>query len=207
MAPRLRTKLLRLGAPALSAGKSGNSVSHVLSVLRTACPLVAFLLDGRGGLRWASDQGTARLGGRVLGYGRGLIVLAGKDLTTLTDACLGKPGAEAELREAGLLDDSERLVVRKCPGASGPLFLAVLAESTDGVCPALSRSGTALVPQLGTNELRVARLAADGLPIRDIAAVMGVAESTVRTHLRRVYAKLAVHSRAQLALLLFRGTS
>ncbi|CAM5686547.1 response regulator transcription factor [Streptomyces aurantiogriseus] len=47
-------------------------------------------------------------------------------------------------------------------------------------------------------ELRVARLVATGLTNRAVAERLVVSPHTVDTHLRRVYAKLSVHSRVQL---------
>jgi DNA-binding NarL/FixJ family response regulator len=48
-------------------------------------------------------------------------------------------------------------------------------------------------------ESQVARLAAEGFTILNIASRLGIREATVRTHLRRVYVKLGVHGRAELA--------
>lgn len=59
-------------------------------------------------------------------------------------------------------------------------------------------SGRGLTPR----EIDVARLVAGGASNRDVAATLLLSESTVKTHLKRVYAKLEVHSRTQLALLL-----
>ncbi|MEX3105975.1 LuxR family transcriptional regulator [Streptomyces sp. V2] len=47
-------------------------------------------------------------------------------------------------------------------------------------------------------ELRVARLVATGLSNRAVAAHLVVSPHTVDTHLRHVYAKLAIRSRVQL---------
>jgi DNA-binding CsgD family transcriptional regulator/tetratricopeptide (TPR) repeat protein len=53
--------------------------------------------------------------------------------------------------------------------------------------------------RLTASELRVARLAADGLTNREIAQALFVTEKTVETHLRSVFRKLAIGSRSQLA--------
>jgi DNA-binding CsgD family transcriptional regulator len=52
---------------------------------------------------------------------------------------------------------------------------------------------------LTVSEQRTARLAADGLTNRAIAARLFVSPNTVSTHLRHAYAKLGVRSRAALA--------
>jgi DNA-binding CsgD family transcriptional regulator len=56
---------------------------------------------------------------------------------------------------------------------------------------------TALTPQ----ELQVARLVAEGLPNREVAARLFVSPRTVEFHLRNVFAKTGVSSRAELARL------
>ena len=59
--------------------------------------------------------------------------------------------------------------------------------------PAESRSS------LTASELRVARLAAEGMTNREIAQALFVTENTVETHLRSVFRKLDIRSRSQLA--------
>ena len=58
---------------------------------------------------------------------------------------------------------------------------------------------------MGAVESRVARLASEGYTVLNIATQLGISESTVRTHLHRVYVKLGVHGRAELAFSLLRG--
>jgi DNA-binding CsgD family transcriptional regulator len=53
--------------------------------------------------------------------------------------------------------------------------------------------------RLTASELRVARLAADGMTNREIAQALFVTEKTVETHLGSVFRKLAIGSRSQLA--------
>ena len=49
------------------------------------------------------------------------------------------------------------------------------------------------------SELRVARLAAEGMTNREIAQALFVTEKTIETHLRSVFRKLAIGSRSQIA--------
>jgi DNA-binding CsgD family transcriptional regulator len=52
---------------------------------------------------------------------------------------------------------------------------------------------------LTASELRVARMAADGLTNREIAQALFLTENTIETHLRSVFRKLEIRSRSQLA--------
>jgi DNA-binding CsgD family transcriptional regulator len=52
---------------------------------------------------------------------------------------------------------------------------------------------------LSTREGDIAALAAEGYSVLAIASRLGIAESTVSSHLKRVYRKLGVRSRAELA--------
>jgi DNA-binding NarL/FixJ family response regulator len=54
-------------------------------------------------------------------------------------------------------------------------------------------------PTLPASELRVARLAADGLTNRDIAQALFITTKTAKAHLSRVYRKLEITRRGQLA--------
>jgi DNA-binding CsgD family transcriptional regulator len=55
------------------------------------------------------------------------------------------------------------------------------------------------VEALTASERRVADLAAGGATNKDIAQELFVTAKTVENHLGRVYAKLDIHSRAELA--------
>ena len=52
--------------------------------------------------------------------------------------------------------------------------------------------------QLSASERRVARLASQGLTHRQVAARLAISPETVEAHLARAYAKLGIHSRAEL---------
>jgi len=61
--------------------------------------------------------------------------------------------------------------------------------------------------ELTPSERRVAELAAEGLPNKEVAATLFVSVHTVEVHLSKAYAKLGVHSRTQLARQLARTAS
>jgi DNA-binding NarL/FixJ family response regulator len=52
---------------------------------------------------------------------------------------------------------------------------------------------------LTASELRVARMAADGMTNRAIAQALFLTENTIETHLRSVFRKVGIRSRSQLA--------
>jgi len=53
----------------------------------------------------------------------------------------------------------------------------------------------AVIDPLSDRELEVLRLVADGLTNAQIAAQLVIAQSTVKTHINRIYSKLAVSTR------------
>jgi DNA-binding CsgD family transcriptional regulator len=60
--------------------------------------------------------------------------------------------------------------------------------------------------RLSPREREIAALVAQGHPTKTIAAILGISAWTVMTHLRRVYARFGVQSRAAMvATLLARG--
>jgi DNA-binding NarL/FixJ family response regulator len=65
----------------------------------------------------------------------------------------------------------------------------------------LARLGDRRLPsELTASELRVADLAASGLTNREIAATAFMSQKTVEANLSRIYRKLGIRSRAQIAL-------
>jgi DNA-binding CsgD family transcriptional regulator len=75
--------------------------------------------------------------------------------------------------------------------------LAMLARCEGARTPALT---SGVVPEaLTCREQEVAQLAASGLPSRDIATRLGVSVRTVDNHLQRVYSKLELRNRRELA--------
>jgi two-component system, NarL family, nitrate/nitrite response regulator NarL len=57
---------------------------------------------------------------------------------------------------------------------------------------------------LTTRETQIAKAVAEGRGNRDIAALLGITEQTVKNHLTSIYEKVGVESRLQLALFFIR---
>jgi len=58
------------------------------------------------------------------------------------------------------------------------------------------------IEQLSARETDVARLFGDGRTYKEIAQVLGMSPNTVRHHIRSIYTKLGVNSKAEIAHLL-----
>jgi DNA-binding CsgD family transcriptional regulator len=81
--------------------------------------------------------------------------------------------------------------------ASATLQAAIDLASACGVVP--PRSEAQDLVKLTAREREVARLVASGCADVNIAAQLSMSEQTVGTHLRRIYNKVGVHSRGELA--------
>jgi DNA-binding CsgD family transcriptional regulator len=107
---------------------------------------------------------------------------------------------EIERRARTLL--AELATCARDSAASPPATPVAGAEVVlDAVCNGVRYQLLRVAPQpdpvtLSCRELEIARMIANGHTNRTIAAVLGISPWTVSTHVRRVYAKLNVGSRA-----------
>jgi DNA-binding CsgD family transcriptional regulator len=100
----------------------------------------------------------------------------------------------------------ERLdIVREDPGQapehSNGAGTVVLDVQVDGIAYKLLRDATPVAQHrtvLSPREQEIVRLVAKGLPSKAIAEVLDMSLWTVGTHLRRVFAKLGVGTRAEM---------
>jgi DNA-binding CsgD family transcriptional regulator len=114
-----------------------------------------------------------------------------------------RSGAEALVRQ--IVTDS----VEEDPAADrgfGRADWVILDIEVDGVRYLLLRVPEAQVP-LSPRELEIARMVAKGYPNKTIASVLDISTWTVASHLRRVFSKLGVSSRAAMVARLLEDAS
>jgi len=87
-------------------------------------------------------------------------------------------------------------------GAAAGMRFGVLAGGAADEADAVPAQTAGPLDALSARELDVARLAAAGLRSRAVGVRLGISERTVENHLASAYAKLGVHSRAELIALL-----
>lgn len=122
--------------------------------------------------------------------------------------------------------DDDRIIQALCAGARGYLLkktpadeiLVRLEEAAAGgapMSPEIARQVVNLFSRFGPkpgsdhgltpHELRVLKLLVDGHNYKTAAQVLGVTRSTVAFHVRKVYAKLEVHSKSEAVAKAVRG--
>lgn len=102
-------------------------------------------------------------------------------------------GASGYILKADLADYADRLVSIIESGGS-PISPAIARSLINRLRPAAAASDGGPLSQ---RESQVLALCAKGLRYNEIAEVLGVSAHTVNTHLKSVYRKLAVNSRAE----------
>ena len=103
---------------------------------------------------------------------------------------------EQILRQIG-----EKLETTRSLPLNGHVPEVVLEVRVNGVLYALTRSCPCfrlLEVSLSPREQEIARLVTQGMPNKTIAALLEISQWTVATHLKRVYTKLGVNSRAEM---------
>lgn len=99
-------------------------------------------------------------------------------------------------------DGSEAIVRLIGAGSSGMAKPRLLVEFRNAGTPGKSADRAVSLARLTGAEREVALLVARGMENEEIATTLGISRSTVRTHLRSIFAKLKVTKRTQLAILL-----
>ncbi len=114
---------------------------------------------------------------------------------------------EARTESTHELEDSElqrairrevRKIADRIPMAPGELHVFLELEVDELRCVMLVERPAASHRALSPREQEIARMVGHGYPNKTIAARLGISSWTVATHLRRMFAKLGVNSRAAL---------
>lgn len=194
--------LLQVLAPELNVDTAANLGDGLQMAAATAYDLV--LLDwhlGEGQHDSDGDASMRRL--REVGCAARIVVLSGETKATLIRHTI-------EQGAAGFIPkkySSEVMLAALNVVVSGGIFLPpeALREETLAVSSHSPRAPGELVDietryaSLTPRQADVYRAAARGLPNKLIARELGIAESTVKTHLLAVYAVLGVNNRTQAA--------
>lgn len=184
-------------------------VEAILRDLALGLPIPTLLMDVEGRIIWMNGEAEVRLGlvaytfGSTRFYGgAGALVAELGDWVRLE---LDQPGGALEragLRRPSWLRPEEQLVVKRVGPHDGARVLICVYAPTPPV-------GRVALPApsvgLSAREAEVAMYAARGFTALNIAARLNVAESTIKTHLKRVYKKLGVYSRVELTRKLIYG--
>ena len=179
----------------------------ILLALEQGMPSPALLVSEQRVL-WMNEQARLRLGMASVAF-RGSQFYLGQspalaEILAYARAELRQPGsaltAGLRKREGTWLLPGESILVRRIDqGELPPCCLVCLNAPAPPPLRPLSPEQILQAYQLTPREIEITRLAAEGFGAISIASQLNIAESTVCTHLKRVYRKLGVSSRAELA--------
>ncbi len=160
-----------------------DAVAHAL---RVGLPQPCGLFDELGRAIWLNEAAESEVGLRAMRTANGVLLPAHRpELTTWSDAVAAAARRSNDHEPYSFLGMSVRRIERpRLPS----LFL-VTVESSSAAC----------LRQLSARERQIAELAARGYSVLNVAHQLGIAEGTTRNHLKRIYRKLSVCSRVDLA--------
>ena len=185
--------VLREGTAALLAAQPGLEIAGVAGTVDEATTLVGetqvdvVLLDIRlgtdSGLRWLTSGGVEPSAGAVARPRPAVVVLTSYDYPQYAEAAL-RLGASG-------------FVLKTAPIAE--LLDAIRRVAAGGLAFAIRPSAAASRVRLSERELDVVRLVVDGRSNDEIAGRLGIGAKTVESHLRRLFERLDIASRTELA--------
>jgi len=215
-----RDEAERALAPFAVSQDWGQPIDDILDAITTALPIPALLLAENGRVLWMNREAELRFG--AVGFsvrGARFYATPGGLLAELVAVAMRevrRPGAllggpDCELSPSWLVRGETLIVRRVALRGAGSSVLVCLPASVPRHTEAHTSSAPASTASrfgfegLSARETEVAALAADGFSVVAIAHRLGIAESTVSSHLKRVYRKLGVCSRVELVARLRRS--
>jgi DNA-binding NarL/FixJ family response regulator len=183
----------REGTAALLAAQPGLEIAGVAGTVDEAAALVdetqvdVVLLDIRlgtdSGLRWLTSGGVEPSAGAPTRPRPAVVILTSYDYPQYAEAAL-RLGASG-------------FVLKTAPIAE--LLDAIRRAAAGGLAFAIRPSAAASQVRLSQRELDVVRLVIDGRSNDEIAGRLGIGAKTVESHLRRLFERLGIASRTELA--------
>lgn len=159
--------------------------------------LASYLVDGHGRIRWLNDAAVSLLGdvrGRLLSSlaAPGHVQRSREQLARKVVG--GSSRTDFEIDVIGRNGERTPICVSSVPLRRGRDVVGVfgVARPLAGVGTA---SGEAAEPSLTPRQHEVLALLAEGASTTEIASTLGLAEETVRNHVRQLLRRLGVHSR------------
>lgn len=191
------------GESLVAAIRRRHPATRVLMIGSTEDPGAVARALREGALGWLTVDGTApQLAEASFGVLRGEYRIAPGLLAAALGVAAGSPanalGASGD-RRAGVGDDASGDEVLRSQAALGERDHPA-ADARDGGRPEAGRAGV-LLARLSERERLVLSCLVGGMHRRDIAARLGIAETTARTHISRILAKLDAHSMIEAAAL------
>jgi len=194
---QLEAMLRNLGMVGMMSGDLHAANSHFLEALRFARHVDNRLAQSYGlaAAAWyAANTGQARAAAQLLGAAEAVGTQTGADIMGPSVPLLAR-AKESAIGALGLSTFEAEFKTGNRLSRDAALRLA-LGES-DQVGVAVSDAGAGGL--LAKRELEVARLVAEGLSNKRIAARLFISERTVATHVGNILNKLGFNSRAQIA--------
>jgi DNA-binding CsgD family transcriptional regulator len=183
----------------------GRPTEAILDAVTEALPVPAMLVR-QGAIVWMNREAELRLELVSLSFGMGRTFFAGRcaalhELMRHVERELASPGALLGKREASgysWLLRGEQIVVRRVEvgGCTEHALVCLMTPTLPTAHVPILRS---TAHGLTRREAEIVNFAVQGYSMLSIACQLNIAESTVATHLKRVYRKLGVRSRAELA--------